>query len=303
MFNIQQELESVGPQVPYEAVLGSTLDVELLDDLFRRLQPEIIYHAAAFKHVPLLERNPFAAVRNNAVGTWTLTKAAVRHQATKLILISTDKAVNPRSVMGASKRIAELAVVAMSTSECPMNAIRLMNVIGSSGSVVPAMLQEIAERQPITVTDPEARRWFLSLRETVHAVLASSAASCEGRILVPEVGEPTRILELAEHLRAEVGDEHAKELPIHFIGLRPGEKLSEDLTYKAEMREGVVDGLLGVWKTRRLGVEEIEEAIAQLSTCVNQRDGAGLIRTLCSVVPEYVPSGFLMKRYDPVAAS
>ncbi len=291
------------PGVPYEAVLGSTLDVDLLDEVFHRFHPEIIYHAAAFKHVPLLERNPIAAVRNNAVGTWTLAQAAVRHQASKLVLISTDKAVNPRSVMGASKRIAELAVVALSNPVCPMNAIRLVNVIGSSGSVVPVMLRQIAARQPITVTDPEARRWFLSLRETVQAVLASGAAACEGRILVPRPGEPVRILELAEYLKNSAVDHDADELPIQFVGLRQGEKLAEELTFESEVHEATVEGPVQVWKTRRFDAEEMEEVMEQLSLGIAHRDGSGVIRTLCTVVPEYEPSGFIMKHYNPIAAS
>ena len=151
LFQIQQHLESCEP------VLGSVDDVNLLDDIFTRFQPEVIYHAAAFKHVPLLERNPIAAVRNNAIGTYTLAQAALRHGSPKLILISTDKAVNPHSVMGVSKRLAELAVVSLSSSACRMNAIRLVNVIGSPGSVVPIFLRQIAERRPCYRHAPGSR--------------------------------------------------------------------------------------------------------------------------------------------------
>src|SRR5580704_2513801 len=167
LVEIQQHLKSAWGHVTHEAVLGATQDTELLDNIFSRFHPEIVYHAAAFKHVPLLEFNPIAAVRNNAIGTWALAQAAVRHGASRLVLISTDKAVNPHSVMGVSKRIAELAVVALSTTACQMNAIRLVNVIGSGGSVVPVFLKQIAECRAVTVTHPEASRWFLSLRETV----------------------------------------------------------------------------------------------------------------------------------------
>src|SRR3984885_5457493 len=141
LFQIRQQMES-----PCEPVLGSVNDVHLLDDIFTRFQPEVIYHAAAFKHVPLLEHNPIAAVRSNAIGTYTLAQAALRHGTAKLILISTDKAVNPHSVMGVSKRLAELAVVALSGHTTRMNAIRLVNVIGSPGSVIPIFLAQIAQR-------------------------------------------------------------------------------------------------------------------------------------------------------------
>jgi FlaA1/EpsC-like NDP-sugar epimerase len=274
LFQIQQQLESCEP------VLGSVEDVNLLDDIFTRFQPEVIYHAAAFKHVPLLERNPVAVVRNNAIGTFTLAQAARRHGTRRLILISTDKAVNPHSVMGVSKRIAELAVVTLN-----MNAIRLGNVIGSSGSVVPIFLRQIAEGGPVTVTHPEATRWFMSLNETVSAILACGTAEVEGRILVPELGTPTRITDLAKLLIGEAAD-----IPIVFTGCRPGDKLTEELVYKTETKEGSIDGPLHVFETCRLQYSELEEIMQRLSGCIASHDVDGLIRTLCSVVPEYVPS-------------
>jgi len=289
LFQIQQRFQLAFPCASCEPVLGSVHDVPLLDDIFTRFQPDVVYHAAAFKHVPLLERNPVAAVRNNTIGTYTLAKAALRHGTPRLILISTDKAVTPHSVMGVSKRIAELAVVALSTSECRMNAIRLSNVMGSTGSVVPIFLRQIAERRPVTVTHSEATRWFMSLNQTVDAIVACGAAECEGRILVPELGAPTRISDLAKLLIGPA------EVPIVYTGCRPGDKLTEELIYKAETKEGTIPGPLEVFKTCRLQLEEIEEIIERLSDCVAARDVPSLIRTLCSVVPEYVPSDLALK--------
>jgi len=289
LFEIQRYLESPGNQVPYEAVLGTVNDADLLDSIFSRYRPEIIYHAAAFKHVPLLELNPIAAVQNNTIGTWVLAQAAIRHGASTFVLISTDKAVNPHSVMGVSKRIAELAMVALSTTVCRMNAIRLVNVIGSGGSVVPVFWKQIAECRPVTVTHPEVTRWFLSLRETVEAVLACGAAACEGRILLPERGEPVLIAELAEFLiRAS-----RKEIPIQFTGLRPGDKLTEELTYKNEVTDGFIGGPLEIIRTCRRAPADLEDAIERLSARIAARDVSGLIRTLSSIVPEYVPSDLL----------
>ncbi len=267
LFQIQQHLESCEP------VLGSVDDVNLLDDIFTRFQPDVIYHAAAFKHVPLLERNPIAAVRNNAIGTYTLAQAALRHGSPKLILISTDKAVNPHSVMGASKRLAELVVVSLSTSKYRMNAIRLVNVIGSPGSVVPIFLRQIAERSPVTVTHPEAARWFMTLKEAVAAILAGGRAEVEGRILAPELGEPTLIADLAAFL---IG---AAEVPIVFTGCRPGDKLTEELVSKSD--------------TCRLQPAELEDIMQQLGDSIASHDVRALIRTLSAVVPEYVPSVLL----------
>jgi FlaA1/EpsC-like NDP-sugar epimerase len=221
----------------------------------------------------LLERNPIAAVRNNTLGTCTLAQATLRHRTRRLILISTDKAVNPHSVMGVSKRLAELAVVSLSNSECRMNAIRLVNVIGSPGSVVPIFLKQIAERRPVTVTHPEAARWFISLNEAVDAILAAGMEEPGGKILAPEVGEQTRIADLAASL---IG---AAEVPIVFTGCRPGDKLTEELVSKSD--------------TCRLQPVELEEIIDRLSSCIASHDMPALIRVLCSVVPEYVPSALL----------
>jgi FlaA1/EpsC-like NDP-sugar epimerase len=290
LFQIRQRLESAFEHVPCEPVLGSVEDVPLLDHLFTGFHPQVIYHAAAFKHVPLLERNPIAAVRNNAIGTYILAQAALRHGTgkSKLILISTDKAVNPHSVMGVSKRLAELAVVALSTPACRMNAIRLVNVIGSPGSVVPIFLKQIAESTPVTVTHQDATRWFMSLSEAVGALLAGGAADVEGRILVPEVGAQTRIADLAELL---IGA--AAYVPIVFTGCRPGDKLTEELISKTETKEGAIAGPLHVVGTCRLQPQEIEEIFERLGDCVASHDVPGLIRTFCATVPEYVPSSIL----------
>jgi FlaA1/EpsC-like NDP-sugar epimerase len=288
LFQIRQHMESTFGQLRCEPVLGSVDDLELLDEIFTRFQPEVIYHAAAFKHVPLLERNPIAAVRNNAIGTYTLAQAALRHGALRLILISTDKAVNPYSIMGVSKRLAELAVTALSTSACRMNAVRLVNVMGSPGSVVPIFQKQIEEGGPVTVTHPDATRWFMTLNEAVHAILAAGRAENEGRIFVPQVGERTRIGDLARLL---IGA--AEGVAIVFTRCRPGDKLSEELVSKTETREGTIEGPLEVIRTCRLQPEKLNEIVERLSDCVSCHDVPELIRTLGSVVPEYVPSSLL----------
>src|SRR5581483_8494877 len=245
LFDLQQQFESVSDDVSCEFVLGSVNDADLLEDVFTRFQPEIVYHAAAFKHVPLLERHPLPAVRNNTIGTYTLAQAALRHSTPKVVLISTDKAVNPRSVLGVSKRLAELVVVAFSNPVCRMSAIRLCNVIGSTGSVVPIFSRQIAEHRPVSVTHPDAARWFITRDRAVCAILAAGSGGIDGRILVPELGAPTRIADLAKSL---IGTED--EIPIVFTGCRPGDKLAEELAYPYETKEGSIQGLLQVFKTR-----------------------------------------------------
>jgi FlaA1/EpsC-like NDP-sugar epimerase len=203
----------------------------------------------------------------------------------KLVLVSTDKAVNPCSVMGVSKRIAELAVVALSSEQCRMNAIRLGNVIGSPGSVVPAFLRQIAAREPVTVTHADASRWFLPLCEAVQAILRGGAAACEGRILVPELDEPVSIAELAAFLIRE----NSNEIPVVLTGLRPGDKLTEELISANEIEDEFVEGLR-VIKTRQLTHLELDEFMRGLSGRIASLDRVGLIQDLCRLVPEYTPS-------------
>jgi len=228
----------------YAAVLGDILDGPLMTEIFDRYRPQTIYHAAAFKHVPLMESNPIAVVRNNALGTWELAKTAARFGAERLLMISTDKAVNPRSIMGASKRIAELALLRLSDSESSnakatiagtkMNAVRLGNVLGSHGSVGPLFQQQIQRGGPVTVAHREASRYFLMLSETVELIMAAAAIDDSGSIFIPKMCEPVKILDFATRMIREAGLETSRDIEIVFTGLRPGDKLQEDLLYPDE---------------------------------------------------------------------
>jgi FlaA1/EpsC-like NDP-sugar epimerase len=293
LFEIRRRLEMNFSRLIHEAVLGRSDDPLVLDDILGSFHVDVVYHAAAYKHVPLLETNPFAAVRNNAIGTYTLAQAALRHHVPQLVLISTDKAVNPRSILGVSKRIAELVVVSLSNSLCRMNAVRLANVIGSSGSVVPIFLQQIVDRAPVTVTDPRVTRRFLSLRETIDAILVSGRAECEGRILLPDLGEPVLIRDLARFLIGALGKDSGAGIPILFTGLRPGDKFSEELRFDSETTEAAIGGRLEVVKTPSLRVAELSDLIEQLACAVETRDLPRLLTILSSAVPEYVPSCLL----------
>jgi len=284
LFGIHRYLDEAHADVPHEAILGSVTDAGLLQGIFSRCRPQIVYHAAALKHVTLLELNPFAAVSNNAMGTCALAQAAIQHGASTLVLVSTDKAVNPHSVMGASKRIAELTVAALSGPQCRMNAVRLGNVLGSTGSVVPIFLEQISRGGPVTVTDPDASRYFMSLDAAVEAILAAGAAECDGRILLPGLGEPEHIADLARLLIGEA------EIPIRFIGLRAGEKLTEDLMFETEIREGFAAGGLEAIRTPSPTPAELCRRMEQLACSLASHDLAGLIDAICAMVPEYHPS-------------
>jgi len=256
-----------------EAILGSVTDAALLDVLFERFRPSIVFHAAAFKHVPLLEKNPLAAIHNNSIGTYTLARAISRHDPARLVLVSTDKAVNPCSFLGISKRIAELTVVSLSTRLHPMNAIRLGNVIGSTGSVIPIFRRQIAAGEPLTVTHPDATRYFISLENAVEAILAAGDADCAGRILLPDLGAPVRIEDVARSLMG------GAKLPIRYIGLRPGDKLSENLTFANEERERTA-GPLAVIRTPAPDPATIDAAIECLRTARTREELLAAARTL-----------------------
>ena len=294
LFGIQQRLEAAQGHLPHEAILGSVTDADLLSRLFSRFRPNIVYHAAALKHVPLLELNPLAAVRNNALGTYTLARAALQQDVRALVLVSTDKAANPHSIMGASKRLAELTVAALSGPQCRMNAVRLGNVIGSTDSVVPIFREQIARRGPVTVTHPEVSRYFMSLGEAVEAILAAGAAECAGRILLPALGEPERIADLARFLIRAAADGSGNEIPIRFIGLRPGEKIKEDLIFQTEVRDGSAMGPLDVILTPSPAPAELHGRMEQLACHVATGDVAELIGTISAMVPEYKPSSLIL---------
>jgi FlaA1/EpsC-like NDP-sugar epimerase len=290
LHQLHTELAAIPNCAPHVAILGDVSDRRLLAEIFDKDRPQIVYHAAAFKHVPLMESNPIAAVRNNAIGTARLARAAVEHEASKLIMISTDKAVNPCSFMGASKRVAELSLERWRGIGCEMKAVRLGNVLGSPGSVVPLFLEQISRGGPVTVADADVSRYFLTLSEAVDLLLAAAELDDPNCIFVPELGEPIKILELARELIRRAGREPEKDIPIVFTGLRPGDKLSEELTSASETLEPTADGRLRAVSSPATLPAEFDAAIAQLAVDVVAHDIASLLKTLCRLVPEFAPS-------------
>jgi FlaA1/EpsC-like NDP-sugar epimerase len=297
LFQVQRFLETAHPAIRSKSVLGSVCDAGLLDGLFEYFRPHIVIHAAAFKHVGMMEQNPFAAIENNALGTYVLTQAAMRHRVEKVLLVSTDKAVNPHSVMGVSKRIAELLTVSLSTHDVRTNVVRLGNVIGSPGSVVPIFLENIAKGKPVCVTHADATRYFLSQQEAATAILTAGSADCQGKLLIPESADAVHIVALARFL---IGTQPTASA-IRFTGLRPGEKMTEEFVGASDSYAGTIDGPLSVWDTPRLSPEQCTHVVQRLTRCVAGRDRASLVETLCSIVPEYVPS--ILMQENAVALS
>jgi FlaA1/EpsC-like NDP-sugar epimerase len=288
LYEIDSEL-SVGGSSSHVPILGDISDEALLDEILEKHRPDTIFHAAAFKHVPLMEVNPLAVIRNNVLGTWSLAKTALRHGVRQLIMISTDKAVNPRSVMGAAKRVAELVLLRLSTQATRMSGLRLGNVLGSNGSVVPLFQEQIARGGPVTVTHPEARRYFVSLPETVDLILAVAAINEDAGILIPELGAPVGIVELANRLIREAGWRPG-EIEIVYTGLRPGDKLSEDLISAVEWLEPTSDDRLRKINGPGPSPKQLDSAIEVISEGARGRNVTLLIETFCELVPEYQPS-------------
>jgi FlaA1/EpsC-like NDP-sugar epimerase len=306
LYQIDRELASL-PRTAFShtAILGSVTDRSLREDLFRRHRPEIVLHAAAFKHVPLIEQNPFAGLANNALGTYTLAQAAAHHGAEQMVLVSTDKAVDPHSLMGASKRIAELVVLSLgAASGTRLSAVRLGNVLGSQGSVVPLFLDQIARGVPLTVTDTEARRYFLTLEQAVAALLdALAAPALPGSILVPQLAPPIRILDLARQLLDQHTGQHTVHGEIIFTGLRPGDKLEESLISSREQwlpsAHAEAQPFLRSLSSPHPTAAELTVALRSLEDAVRQRDLAGALRVVQALVPEYIPSSQLTPFVHP----
>jgi FlaA1/EpsC-like NDP-sugar epimerase len=294
LYQIHRELASRSQDAPCIAVLGDICDDSLIAEIFARHRPEIVYHAAAFKHVPLMEANPIAAVWNNAIGTHKIANAAIEHGTARLILISTDKAVNPRSVMGASKRVAEMVVLALGSERTWMGAVRLGNVLGSQGSVVPLFLEQIQRCEPVTVTHPEVRRYFLTLTETVGLILEAGAMEGTGGIFVPQLENSSKIVDLANYVIGHCGTSQDAGTFLIFTGLRPGDKLEEELVSRNETTEEIPGCVLRRVRTSTVPRDKLEASVALMMESIGQRDLAAIVDELCGIVPEYKPSESLL---------
>jgi FlaA1/EpsC-like NDP-sugar epimerase len=288
-------------------ILGDIRDAALLDDVFQKYRPTVILHTAAFKHVPLMEQNPIAVIDNNVLGTSVLTAAALKYRALQLLMISTDKAVHPRSIMGAAKRIAELILLRQSSAATHMSSLRLGNVLGSNGSVVPLFQQQIERGGPVSVTHPDASRYFLPLDEAIDLILSAAALDESSSILVPELGAPVKILDLAQKMIAEavtasstrvgtcaagtstVSDRPAK-IEIAFAGLRPGDKLHEELLSSSETAEPTANPKLRRIRGSHLSAKIVDSAVELISEKVAARDLPAAIEAIQIVVPDYAPS-------------
>jgi FlaA1/EpsC-like NDP-sugar epimerase len=239
LYTIEQELGEKFPLVPLVRLVGDVKDIDHLRYVFSKYRPQVVFHAAAYKHVPLMEEenNAWTCFRNNSLGTYNACQAAAESGAERFVLISTDKAVNPTNVMGATKRVAELAVSHMATQghTTKFMAVRFGNVLGSSGSVIPKFKEQIARGGPVTVTHPEITRYFMTIPEAARLVVQAGAMGASGQVFVLDMGEPVRIADLARDM-IRLSGRSTNEVQIEFTGLRPGEKLYEELLGGGEVR-------------------------------------------------------------------
>ena len=302
LYQIETDLGMNPVSVRNASVLGDICNEEVISETLERYRPDTIYHTAAFKHVPLMERNPIVAIQNNALGTNVLARAARKHRVKAMTMVSTDKAVSPRSIMGASKRLAELALVRWSCEESRMSSIRLGNVYGTEGSVVKLFAQQILAGGPVTVTHVEATRYFLELQEAVELILVASDLPGDANILIPYLGEPVRIFDLAHRMIEEAGFIPNKGIPIIFIGLRPGDKMTEDLASPNESVKPTDDPRLSYVKSAGVHLDRFDALMANLARAVDGRDLFAILETLLCMVPEYEPSDSLLRSLEGASA-
>ncbi len=290
VYSIDMELSSLHKtgkplHVPLVANIQHKNKMEHIFDQFR---PEVVFHAAAYKHVPLMERNVDAAVKNNIWGTYNIATLAAKYQVKRFVMISTDKAVNPTNVMGASKRLAEMVIQSLNGhSQTVFSAVRFGNVLDSNGSVLPLFRKQIAEGGPVTVTHPDVVRYFMTIPEAVQLVLTAATMACGGEIYVLEMGEPVRILDMAKSLIKLSGFEPDRDIKIEIVGLRPGEKLYEELLTSQEGVRKTANNQIYVEKPRYFDKEKLIRDVEELWQLADVRDIPGVLAKMKQVVPEF----------------
>ena len=290
IFEIERELKKSHPTVKLAPTIGDISDAIRMDQVFTDYQPSIVFHAAAHKHVPLAESNPGEAIRNNVFGTKTLADAAAANGVKNFVMISTDKAVNPSSIMGATKRCAEIYTQALAR-RCHTNfiTVRFGNVLGSNGSVVPIFKQQIAAGGPVTVTHPEMRRYFMTIPEASQLVLQAGALGQRGEIFVLDMGQPVRILDLARDVIILSGLRPEVDIPIVFTGLRPGEKLYEELSIRGENMVATRHPKIAIWKSEPAANAHVQKMIDELEPLQHCTVREQVLFALKQFVPEMVP--------------
>jgi FlaA1/EpsC-like NDP-sugar epimerase len=296
LFEIDRELRRTFPDLDFRPEVASIQNRSRLDEVLRRHRPSVIYHAAAYKHVPLMEAHLFEAVENNILGTGNVALAAAEHDVRDFVMISSDKAVRPTNVMGATKRAAELLVNALQNGSTKYASVRFGNVLGSNGSVVPIFKKQIASGGPITITHPEMRRYFMTIPEAAQLVLQASTMSKGGEIFILDMGKQVRIVDLAINLILLSGLRPEEDIGLQFTGIRPGEKLYEELSCLDESTVPTFHEKILIYSGPNLAADEMQRRLASIRRYCAERDARKLFLELKKVVPDYNPSGDVLSR-------
>jgi FlaA1/EpsC-like NDP-sugar epimerase len=290
LFQIENRTRQHFENVSLQAFLVDVRDMQNLVRVFTEFKPEVVFHAAAYKHVPLQELNPWEAVLNNVRGTRNLVYLSQEYGVERFVLVSTDKAVRPTNIMGATKRVAELFVEGMNGgSGCRFVAVRFGNVLGSSGSVIPLFEEQIAARVPVTVTHPEVTRYFMSIVEAAQLILQAGAMGSGGEIFILDMGRPVRIADMARDLMQLHGLEPDVDLPIQYVGLRPGEKLYEELITEGEGIVPTAHAKIRVLRGKKTDLSVLNDQIEALTLAAQSFDTPRIKSLLKEIVPEYRP--------------
>ncbi len=296
LFEIDREMRGKFPKIPFHAEIGSIQNRTRLHEVFGKHRPSVVYHAAAYKHVPMMEAHVFEAITNNVFGTYNVAIAAKRYGVDDFVMISSDKAVRPTNVMGATKRIAELLLLGLQNGGTKFVAVRFGNVLGSNGSVIPIFKRQIAAGGPVTVTHPEMRRFFMTIPEACQLVLQAAAIAKGGQICVLDMGEPVKIVDLARNLILLSGLRPDEDIEIEFTGMRPGEKLYEELSTLLEDTVPTAHEKIRIFMGNGMPESDIQSWLVSLHEICKARDTARLVVALKEIVLDYNPSTDLLKR-------
>ncbi len=305
LFQIGLELKEKHPAQSCISVIGDILDVNRLRETFNYHRPNSVFHAAAYKHVPMMEMNCFQAITNNVFGTYNVALIARQCGVEDFVMISSDKAVNPTNIMGVTKRIADLLILGLQHHSTRFVSVRFGNVLGSRGSVVPLFEQQIARRRPITVTHPDVQRYFMTIPEAVQLVLQASTMGKGGEIFVLDMGEPVKIVDLARALIKLSGLEPEVDIPIVYTNLRPGEKLFEEIRLEGEGLKPTSHEKIKVFAGGEVSLDTVRKWLDDLATLVDSKNVHSLLSKLREIVPEYSPSEQILSlsevdRYDKI---
>ena len=300
LYDIQQELKrTYGDSLDFRAEVASIRDKEKIYSIFEQIRPDIVFHAAAHKHVPLMENAPDEAIKNNVFGTYHVVRAAEKYGVSKFIMISTDKAVNPTNIMGATKRFCEMVLQSRQDSVTEFASVRFGNVLGSNGSVVPLFKKQIEEGGPVTITDKRIIRYFMTISEACSLVLEAGAMAKRNQVFILDMGDPVKILDLAEEMIRLAGLRPYKDIPIVEIGLRPGEKLYEELLMSRDNLQKTANSKIFIEEQEPLTQEFIMSCLQELDNAlengVNREEAIALLRR---IIPTYQPPETVNSRFE-----